>query len=136
MNYSFKARNCFSGHFFKTMYKNKSMFNMFSSTTNTRKSFVYMQNKFFITSVLSMLNSTSLIGKSSFPQLVTGQLKSFSELEKEQTGYASLCTGDGMVLLNELFLTKNGNIHSNNIERQSLEQLDTVGCSVTNANHK
>jgi hypothetical protein len=113
MNFSFKASNRFSGNFFKNMYKNKSIFNMFSSTTNSRKSFIYIQNKFFINRVLSLVNSNTLLCKSSISQLVTGQLKTSTDLDKEQTGLASLCLGNGLVLLNELLIGKHGNIFIN-----------------------
>jgi hypothetical protein len=99
MNNAF--RKGFHG-FTKSFFNNKYQFNTFNSKTNQNHFRINFANKSFITNILGLNNSYSLISKLTNGQIISGAFacKDLAEGENADT----LCdANDGVALLGELF---------------------------------
>lgn len=91
-------------------FNNKKVFNIFNSQANCGiKLLINFSNKFYTNSFLSqsvnlLENSGSIVG----PKLLTGEVKTFLELKKDESEQTAVCIADRFSSANVLALISHG----------------------------
>jgi hypothetical protein len=111
MNYTFKNRTYYTfNNFNKSFFKNKNIFNMFSSITNTNKKFqINFSNKCYMTKIYAILNNKQFLSSSSLSLFSQGP-KSSSFLDQEDSKSLDSAICEAVVSMNQMIASKYGNL--------------------------
>ena len=119
---TFNKKN--SSTFFKHTFNNKSVFNVYNTSTNSQKVLINFSNKCFIDRAIFLDNNPSLVKTDILgSKTLSGEMKNGAESEKLEND--AIKVGDGLSMLQGLFLVRHG-IYSLIIDREVVEHLDPV----------
>jgi hypothetical protein len=92
-----------SGFFTKSFFNNKYHFNMFNSKVNQNVFRINFANKSFLTRILHLNGSYSLLAKLTNNQQIAGSIGCNKDVMERENSDLQLDINDGLVLMGELF---------------------------------